>query len=68
MAYAVSPSGLTAVSILFLISVAFVACLASALILQFRKQKSRFELIAMIGGYAYPLLIVAFFINALITT
>jgi hypothetical protein len=67
-ALAMSPSGLTAASIVFLVSAALVACLISALILQFRKQKSRFDKVAMIGGYAYPLLMVAYFLNAVRTT
>ena len=65
-ALAMSPSGLTASSVVFLISVVLFSCLASALVLQFRKQKSRFEKIAMIGGYVYPLLIAAFFLIAVV--
>jgi len=65
-ALAMSPSGLTATSIVFLVSIVLFSCLASALILQFRKQKNRFEKIAMIGGYVYPLLIGAFFLVAVI--
>jgi hypothetical protein len=60
-AYADSPSGITASSIVFLVSAAVLACLASALILQFRKKKSYFEKIAMTGGYAYPALVVWWF-------
>jgi hypothetical protein len=65
-AFGVSPSGLTAMSIVFLVSVVLLACLGSALILQFRKQKSLFEKIAMIGGYSYPVMIAAFFLVAVI--
>ncbi len=65
-AFAMSPSGITASSIMFLVSAAVVACLVSALILQFRKKKGRFEKTAMIGGYIYPLLVVAYFVNALL--
>jgi hypothetical protein len=65
-AFAVSPSGLTSASIIFLVTVVLAACLISALVLQFRKQKSRFEKVAMVGGYAYPLLIIAYFLNALV--
>ena len=61
-AVAMSPSGLAATSIVFLVSVVSLACLAAALTLQFRKQKSRFEIIAMLGGYSYPLLIAALFL------
>lgn len=32
---------------------AVLSCLGSSLVLQFRRQKSRFELVAMIGGYLY---------------
>jgi hypothetical protein len=66
LAFAESPSGITASSIVFLVSAAVVACLASALVLQSRKKRDRFEKFAMIGGYVYPVLVVAFFLNALI--
>ena len=65
-AFAMSPSGLTAASIVFLVSVVVIACLTSALVLQFRRQKGRFEKVAMVGGYAYPLLIIAYFVQAVV--
>lgn len=64
-ALAVSPSGLAATSFVFLVSIVAAACLISALILQFRKQKNRFERIAMIGAYAYSLPIILLFALAM---
>jgi hypothetical protein len=65
-ALAMSPSGLTATSIVFLVSFAVVACLTAAVVLHFRKQKGPFEKLAMFGGYAYPLLVVANFIRVVV--
>lgn len=53
-AFAMSPSGLAAASIVFLMTVALVACLASSLILALWRQKGRAERIAMFGGLLYP--------------
>ncbi len=61
-ALAMSPSGITAMSLVFLISVVFVACLTSAIVLQLKKERNRFERYAMIGGYLYPLLVVVWFL------
>jgi hypothetical protein len=63
-AFAMSPSGLTATSITFLITIALVACTGSSLVLTFRKKKSRAEVIALIGGYFYPGLVAAYFATA----
>ena len=38
---------------LFLLTAAVCACLASSLVLQFRKKKDRFDRGAMFGGYSY---------------
>ncbi len=68
-AFAMSPSGLTATSIVFLVTVALVACLASSLILAFRRQKGRAERIAMFGGFLYPaFLAVMLFIGFLVSS
>ena len=53
-AFAMSPSGITAASIVFLMTAALVACATSAVIVTFRKKKSRAEWIALAGGYLYP--------------
>lgn len=53
-AVAMSPSGIAAASIVFLMTVALAACLISAVIVTFKKQKKRAEWIALTGGYAYP--------------
>jgi mannose/fructose/N-acetylgalactosamine-specific phosphotransferase system component IID len=57
-AFAMSPSGLTATSIVFLVTAALVACLASSVILALKRKKGRAERIAMLGGFLYPGLLV----------
>lgn len=53
-AFAMSPSGLTASSIVFLGTVVLVACVTCSVVLTFRKKKSRAAWIALAGGYFYP--------------
>ena len=53
-AFAMSPSGLTASSIVFLITVVALAFVFSSVVLTFKKKKGRAEWIALIGGYFYP--------------
>lgn len=48
---------------LFLLTVAAGACLASSLVLQFRKQKNRFDRAAMLGGYAFLVTHGAYFVT-----
>ena len=66
-AFSMSPSGLAATSIVFLLTAALGACIACSVILATRPQKSRAEKIAMIGGFAYPgALVLMFFIGFLL--
>ncbi len=53
-AFAMSPSGLTATSIVFLMTVALVACLASSVVLALKRPKGRAERVAMFSGFLYP--------------
>jgi hypothetical protein len=48
-AFAMSPSGLTATSVVFLVTVALVACVTSSVVLAFRRRKSRAEWMALIS-------------------
>lgn len=53
-AFSMSPSGMTATSIVFLVTAALAACVTSAVVVTFRKKKSRAEWIALVAGYLYP--------------
>lgn len=47
----------------FLCTAAVLACLGSSLTLQFRKQRGRFEQVAMVGGYCYAAVLAVLFIS-----
>jgi hypothetical protein len=49
--------------VFLLYTAAALACLGSSLALQFRKQKSRFEQVALIGGYCYLAVLATVFIS-----
>jgi len=66
LALGLSPSGLTAMCIVFLATVAPLACLVSSLTLQFGPIRTQFEEIAIIGGYSYIGLLIVWFIAILI--
>ena len=53
LAFALSPSGLTAACIVFLMTFVPLGCLLTALLLQFRPRRGLLEPLAMIGGYLY---------------
>ena len=56
-----SPSGLAALCIVFLMTAAPIACFCSSVALHFRRQRGRFENVAMILGYGYSgLIFIAF--------
>jgi len=61
-----SPSGLAAMCVVFLATVAPLACLVSSIALQAQRTHTRFDEIAIIGGYSYIGLLVAWFIVILI--
>ena len=67
-AIAMSPSGLTASSLIFLFTAALAACLVSSFVLTFRSEKSREDWIALIGGYSYPILLGTFFVVAMLSS
>jgi hypothetical protein len=51
------------VGVFSLYSAAVLACLVSSLVLQFRKGKSRFEVVAMFGGYCYLAVLAIMFVT-----
>src|SRR4030095_1986315 len=51
------------VGVFSLYSAAVLACLISSSVLQFRKGRSRFESVAMIGGYCYVVALALIFIT-----
>jgi hypothetical protein len=53
IALATSPSGTCASSLVFLITIAPISCFISSVVLACRKNNSRAERIAMLGGYVY---------------
>jgi len=57
IALSLSPSGLAALCIAFLMTVAPVACLSASVALQFQRARGCFENVAMILGYCYPSLV-----------
>lgn len=58
------PNGpILVLGVAFLYSAAVVACLGASLALQFRKQKSLFEQVAMVGGYCYVAVLVVLFVG-----
>lgn len=65
LALGLSPSGLAAMCIIFLGTAAPLACLASSLTLQFRSARTRFEKVAIIGGYTYVGFLATWFIAIL---
>jgi hypothetical protein len=65
-AFAMSPSSLTAASIVFLITVAFLSCVVSSLILLRRKNRTRFDSVAMVCGFSYAGLGTTYYLYALV--
>lgn len=63
LAFALSPSGLAAICIMFLLITSPV-CLISSLFLRRRKDRNRFDSVAIYGGYAYSVLLAVFFASA----
>lgn len=53
-------------SYFFLVTGAIAACLASSLVLQFRKDRNAFDYVAMLGGYCFVGLFVAFNVAAFV--
>jgi hypothetical protein len=47
------PGGILLLGSFSLMTAAVAACLASSLVLQLRKRKSIFDVVAMVGGYSY---------------
>jgi hypothetical protein len=66
LAIGLSPSGLAALCIMFLMTIAPLACLVSSLVLQSRRTRTRYEEVAIIGGYSYLGLLVVWFLAVLI--
>jgi hypothetical protein len=66
LALALSPSGLTAICIVFLMTAGPVGCLACSAGLQKRRSRSRPESVAMIIGYCYAGLLAALWVSGLI--
>ena len=60
LAYCLSPSGLGAVCLLFLL-ILTPACLISSVLLQIRGKRDRFESAAMIGGYVVAAVLAGLF-------
>jgi hypothetical protein len=65
-AIAWGPGGIAALSSVFLLSLAVLSCAGSAVVLTFRKKKTRAEWIAMVGGYLYPCILVALFVGFMV--
>ena len=57
LAIGLSPSGLAAACIVFLLTLAPLACLGASACLNFCRNRGRFENTAMVLGYSYPGLI-----------
>lgn len=68
LAFGMAPSGIAAASVVWLSSVALVACLISAIVVTLRKDKTRAEWIAMVGAYLYPIGIGSFIAFAMLQT
>ncbi len=66
LALALSPSGLTALCMVFLMTAGPVGCLASSLGLQTLRSRSRPESVAMILGYCYGGLLAVLWISGLV--
>jgi hypothetical protein len=62
LAFGLSPSPLAAISIVFLLLTCPV-CLITSLCLRFRKDRNRFDSVAMVGGYAYSILLAGAFVT-----
>jgi hypothetical protein len=60
LAIGMSPSGLAASCMIFLLTLAPLSCLISSVVLQLRGGRTRIEKVAMISGYVYPVLLVDF--------
>jgi hypothetical protein len=67
IAVALSPSGLAALCILFVIGAGTIGCLLFAILLTALSDRGRFENIAMIACYAFPALIGGMFVIAQLT-
>ena len=68
LAFGLSPSGLAATCIVFLITLAPPACLVFSLVLQFRLIRTQFEEVSILGGYSYPGLLLVWFVAVLISS
>ena len=66
LALALSPSGLAAMCMLFLMTAAPVGCVACSMSLHMLRDRSRSETVAMTLGYCYGGLLAVFWIFALI--
>ena len=67
VALGLSPSGLAALCIVFLMVAAPIACLCASIALHTRRTRGRFENVAMILGYCYSgLLFMAFLVGQLL--
>jgi len=66
LALALSPSGLTALCIVFLMTAGPVGCLACSVGLQMRRSRSRPESVAMIVGYCYAGLLAVLWVSGLL--
>jgi hypothetical protein len=62
LAFALSPSGLAAVSIIFLVTAAPLALLVSSIFLAIRRERTIYHRVALWGGFTYPALLFAFWI------
>lgn len=63
------PNGpILVLGVAILYSAAVVACLGSSLALQFRKQKSLFDQVAMVGGYCYVAVLAVLFVSTIFFT
>ena len=62
IALGLSPSGLAAICVLFLVTAAPVGCLCASVGLHLRRARGRFENVAMVLGYAYSGIILAPFL------
>ena len=63
IALGLSPSGLAALCIVFLITVAPLACLLASVALHCQRVRGRFENVAMILGYCYSCLVLLAFLG-----
>jgi hypothetical protein len=64
LAFALSPSGLAAMCIMFLLMTSPVCLVSSLFLRRARKDRNRFDSVAMYGGYAYSVLFAVYFASA----